>query len=76
MAETIDGLETNYRLEGRPDGIPVMLSHSLATNLSQWDPQVAALSGRCRILRYDSRGHGGTAASCPGGGRGASQWAF
>ena len=28
--------------------------------LTLWDHQVAALSGRFRILRYDQRGHGGT----------------
>lgn len=36
------------------------LSNSLMTDLSLWDDQVAAFSGRYRILRYDQRGHGRT----------------
>jgi len=48
----------NYRIEG-DEGAPVlMLSCSLATSLELWDENVAALSTRYRILRYDHRGHG------------------
>ncbi len=57
---TRDGLQFNIRLDG-PEGAPwLVFSNSLLTNLSLWDHQVAALSGRFRILRYDQRGHGGT----------------
>jgi 3-oxoadipate enol-lactonase len=38
------------------------MSHSLATDLSMWDPQAKALAMRYRVLRYDTRGHGGTDA--------------
>lgn len=59
-AITWDGLQFNIRLDG-PEGAPwLVFSNSLLTNLSLWDHQVAALSGRFRILRYDQRGHGGT----------------
>src|SRR4030065_698306 len=62
MKITANGISMNYSLEGR-DGVPVVtLSHSLATNLSMWDPQVPALVSRYRVLRYDTRGHGGTDA--------------
>jgi len=62
MKITANGIGMNYSLEGR-DGAPVVtLSHSLATNLSMWDPQVRALTSRYRVLRYDTRGHGGTDA--------------
>jgi 3-oxoadipate enol-lactonase len=37
-----------------------MLSHSLGSNLHMWDPQLAALESRFRVLRYDTRGHGGS----------------
>ena len=59
-----NGIEMNYTLDGptsgRADAPVVTLSHSLATDLSMWDPQLAALPARYRVLRYDTRGHGGT----------------
>jgi 3-oxoadipate enol-lactonase len=42
-----------------PEGAPVLvLSNSLGTNLSLWDPQIPAFEKHFRVLRYDSRGHG------------------
>ncbi|WP_458097186.1 alpha/beta fold hydrolase [Roseomonas sp. WA12] len=55
-----NGLLFRCRLDG-PEGAPWMVfSNSLVTDLTVWDEQVAAFSGRYRILRYDQRGHGGT----------------
>ena len=55
-----EGLRFRCRLDG-PEGAPWMvLSNSLVTDLTVWDPQVLAFAGRFRILRYDQRGHGGT----------------
>ena len=55
---TGDGCRIAYRLEG-DEGLPVLvLSNSIATNLSMWDGQVAELSRSFRVLRYDFRGHG------------------
>ena len=34
------------------------LSHSLACNLHMWDDQMAALTQRYKVLRFDTRGHG------------------
>ena len=57
-----NGIRIHYELEG-PDSAPLLvLSHSLATDLSMWDPQVAVLKSAYRVLRYDTRGHGGTDA--------------
>ena len=57
----VNGTTINYRLEGPDAGDVVMLSHSLASNLHMWDSQTAALTGSgFRVLRYDSRGHGGS----------------
>jgi 3-oxoadipate enol-lactonase len=42
-----------------------MLSHALGCNLHMWDPQMTALEGRFRVLRYDTRGHG--ASDVPAG---------
>lgn len=55
---TDDGCPIAYRLDG-PEGRPVvLLSNSLGTTLGMWEPQLAALTARHRVLRYDSRGHG------------------
>jgi 3-oxoadipate enol-lactonase len=49
-----------YRLEGG-DGLPVLvLSHSLGQDHSMWDSQTVDLSPYFRVLRYDTRGHGGS----------------
>src|SRR5579864_79741 len=53
-----NGARLNYRFDG-PDTAPVLvLSNSLGTNLSMWDPQIPALTAQFRVLRYDTRGHG------------------
>lgn len=56
----INGAVLNYRLDGENSRAPlVMLSNSLASNLSMWDLQVPALvEAGFRVLRYDTRGHG------------------
>ena len=55
---TGDGCRIAYRLEGA-EGLPVLvLSNSIATNLTMWDGQVAELARSFRVLRYDFRGHG------------------
>src|SRR5262249_62236377 len=62
MRVKANGITFNYRVDG-PESAPwLVLSNSLATNVSMWDPQVAALAGAFRILRYDQRGHGETEA--------------
>jgi 3-oxoadipate enol-lactonase len=62
MKLTANGISMNYTLDG-PTGAPVVtLSHSLATTLEMWQPQLKALTARWRVLSYDTRGHGGTDA--------------
>jgi 3-oxoadipate enol-lactonase len=39
-----------------------MFSNSLGTNLHMWDDQAKALSKHFRVIRYDQRGHGKSAA--------------
>lgn len=56
--ETIRGEPFNIRFDGPADAPVLMLSNSLGTNLSMWDPQIPEWSKHFRILRYDSRGHG------------------
>ena len=53
-----NGIDLNYELSGPENAPVVMLSHSLAASLAMWAPQMAALTTRYRVLRYDLRGHG------------------
>jgi 3-oxoadipate enol-lactonase/4-carboxymuconolactone decarboxylase len=53
---------TAARLDG-PEGAPVLvLSNSLGTSSAMWEPQMTAFTGHFRVLRYEHRGHGGSAA--------------
>jgi 3-oxoadipate enol-lactonase len=36
----------------------LLLINSLGADLSMWEPQMPALAGRFRVIRYDARGHG------------------
>ncbi len=38
------------------------LSHSLGSSLAMWDPQMEPLEPHYQVLRYDTRGHGGSDA--------------
>ena len=53
----------HYRAEGRRDAPAVVFAHSLGTDLRMWDPQVPSFVKRFRVIRYDSRGHGGSEVS-------------
>ena len=62
MNATVNGISVHYTLEGPASGPVVTMSNSLASNLSMWDPQLPVLTSRYQVLRYDTRGHGGTEA--------------
>jgi 3-oxoadipate enol-lactonase len=65
MSETIkaNGININYRFDGPKDGPVVMFSNSLISNYTMWDDQIEAITNASyRMLRYDTRGHGGTDA--------------
>jgi 3-oxoadipate enol-lactonase len=49
-----------YRLDGPADAPVLVLSNSLGTTMAMWDAQAAALARTFRVLRYDTRGHGGS----------------
>lgn len=50
----------HYEASGPPGAPPVVLIGSIGTSLSIWSAQVAALSGRFRVVACDVRGHGGS----------------
>jgi 3-oxoadipate enol-lactonase len=62
MRIKVNGIDVNYQVDGGGDAPWLVLSNSLATNVSMWDEQAAGLKRAFRVLRYDQRGHGGTDA--------------
>jgi 3-oxoadipate enol-lactonase len=54
--------EVSHELLGPERGSVVVLSCSLGTDRTMWDPQTPALAQRHRVLRYDLRGHGASPA--------------
>jgi 3-oxoadipate enol-lactonase len=61
MEIAANGSTFNCRIDGE-QGPWVLLSHGLATDLSMWDELTGALKDRYRVVRYDARGHGASAA--------------
>ncbi len=57
-----NGLHVDCQLSGPEHAPLVVLSHSLASSGIMWEQQVPALVGGYRVLRYDTRGHGGSDA--------------
>ncbi|MCU0579265.1 MAG: 3-oxoadipate enol-lactonase [Desulfobacterota bacterium] len=62
MLINANGILLNYELTGKEGAPMVVLSHSLGSSLVMWEPQLSALEPRFRVLRYDTRGHGGSEA--------------
>lgn len=56
-------VQLHYRVDGDPDGAPIVFANSLGTDLRVWDAVVDRLPAGLRIIRYDKRGHG--LSSCP-----------
>lgn len=52
------GVRLHYRVDGDAAAPPLVLSNSLGASLEMWEPQMAALCARFRVVRYDTRGHG------------------
>jgi 3-oxoadipate enol-lactonase len=63
MLIKVNGIQMNHELSGQENGQVVMLSHSLGSSLVMWNPQIESLEPRFRVLRYDTRGHGGSEAA-------------
>ena len=57
-----DDLHVNCQFSGPEQAPLVVLSHSLASSGIMWEQQVPALVDGYRVLRYDTRGHGGSDA--------------
>lgn len=59
---TGDHARIAYRWDGPRDAPVLVLGSSIATTLHMWDGQIPALTAHFRVLRYDTRGHGGSDA--------------
>jgi 3-oxoadipate enol-lactonase len=60
MVITANGIRMNYELSGKEGAPTAVLSHSLGSSLVMWGPQMETLRTHFQVLRYDTRGHGGT----------------
>ncbi len=56
---TFSAPQIKLRVQG--DGVPMVMSHALGLDGRLWDGLAASLAGAHEVLRYDHRGHGGSA---------------
>lgn len=56
------GARLFYTVDGPESAPAILFSNSLGTDHTMWEPQAAALAGRYRVVRYDTRGHGRSTA--------------
>lgn len=59
------GFDVACRLEGPADAPAVLLVHGILASSRVWDGVAERLSDEWRVIRYDLRGHGATAATPP-----------
>ncbi len=57
-----NGLRMHIRVDGAPDGFPVLFSNSLGTDFRVWDALLPHMPDGLQFIRYDTRGHGLTDA--------------
>ncbi|HEY1385209.1 MAG TPA: alpha/beta fold hydrolase [Dongiaceae bacterium] len=62
MRVTVNGIDLACQVDGPADGPVLVLSHTLATSRAMWRAQVPHLARRYRVISYDMRGHGESAA--------------
>ena len=56
MRAHINGIQLAYTDQGQ--GTPLVFLHAFPLNRTMWEPQVAGLSDRYRVITVDLRGHG------------------
>ena len=55
---TLNGTTLHYRSDGDLQATPLVLLHSLGTDLRLWDDLVPRLDRNLHLIRFDLRGHG------------------
>ena len=56
----IGDINLRCRVDGKLGAPWVTVAHSLATDMSMWEPQLSELAQHFRVLSFDARGHGGS----------------
>jgi 3-oxoadipate enol-lactonase len=59
---TVNGIDLACQADGPADGPVIVLGHTLATSRAMWRKQIPYFAQRCRVVSYDLRGHGESAA--------------
>jgi 3-oxoadipate enol-lactonase len=59
----LNGARFHYQMNGKRGSPALVLSNSLGSALSMWDPQVEAFGKHFCVVRYDQRGHGQSAVT-------------
>jgi 3-oxoadipate enol-lactonase len=62
ITTTEDGIRLQTALDGPVGAPPLLFLNSLGCDLTMWDAQVRALKTKFRVIRFDTRGHGGSDA--------------
>lgn len=63
MFASVNGLEVHHVVDGSEGAPWVTFVTGIANDVTMWEGQVAALAASYRVLRYDLRGQGKTAAT-------------
>ncbi|MEU6135912.1 3-oxoadipate enol-lactonase [Nocardioides sp. NPDC047086] len=56
----MNAVDVHHVVSGRADGPVVVLSNSLGATQAMWDENLVELERHFRVVRYDTRGHGGS----------------
>lgn len=62
MKTQIGSIQLHFEISGNPDGPVVAMSHSLGSSGIMWKSQLPLLEPHYRVIRLDTRGHGGSSA--------------
>ena len=62
MRVTVNGIDLACQADGPEGGPALVLNHTLATSRAMWRRQVPHFVSRYRVITYDMRGHGESAA--------------
>ena len=60
MKTLVNGIEIRYTDTGPADAMTVIFLHGFPFDRTMWQAQMELLSGRCRVVAFDLRGHGDT----------------